>query len=95
MAYDTEPCEPLRPTTLKTVQEHPDPKFQAHESYTLTPPTPLKNPKTSALEGFDSLAVTGHVGDGEGRRMWIVNDNEGYQAFSYETRLIPLRAPLD
>ncbi|CAE7446887.1 unnamed protein product [Symbiodinium natans] len=47
------------------------------------------------LKGFDSLAVTGHVGDGEGRRMWIVNDNEGYQAFSYETRLIPLRAPLD
>ncbi|CAE7768854.1 unnamed protein product [Symbiodinium sp. CCMP2456] len=47
------------------------------------------------LQDFNSLAVTGLVGEGEGRRMWIVNDNGGYWDRSYETQLISLRTPLD
>eukprot|EP00439_Symbiodinium_sp_Y106_P074089 s269_g14.t1 len=47
------------------------------------------------LQDFNSLAVTGLVGEGEGRRMWIVNDNGGYHDRSWETQLISLRTPLD
>ncbi|CAE7539426.1 Ptchd3 [Symbiodinium sp. CCMP2592] len=54
--------------------------------------TDLRGP---VLQDFNSMAVTGVVGAGKRRRMWIVNDNGGYSSTSWETQLISLRTRLD